>query len=63
VVFEFLGNRRRAKIRKGLFSSTWIEIPRQNLPIYPKLTADDQFELLGHSLVFLKGTSENGRFA
>ena len=33
MVFEFLGNRRRAKIRKGLFSSTWIEIPRQNLPI------------------------------
>jgi hypothetical protein len=48
MVFGFLGNRRRAKILKGLFSSTWMEILRQNLPIYPKFTADDQFELQGH---------------
>ena len=53
MVFGFFRNRRRAKIRKGLFSSTWVEILRQNLPIYLKLTADDRLELQGHILVFL----------
>ena len=37
-----------------------MEILRQNLPIYPKLTADDQFELLGHSLVFLNEKTFEG---
>ena len=53
MVFGFFRNRRRAKIRKGLFSSTWVEILRQNIPIYLKLTADDRLELQGHILVFL----------
>ena len=37
-----------------------MEILRQNLPIYPKLTADDQFELQGYSLVFLNEKAFEG---
>ena len=60
-MFGFFRNRRRAKIRKGLFSSTWVEILRQNLPIYLKFTADDRLELQGHILVFLdEKTFEGG---
>ena len=59
-MFGFLVNRRRAKIRKGLFSSKWIEILRQNLPIYLKLTANDQRELHGHILVFLEEKTFEG---
>ena len=37
-----------------------MEILRQNLPIYLKLTADDQFELQGHSLVFINEKTFEG---
>ena len=37
-----------------------MEILRQNLPIYLKLTADDQLELQGHILVFLNEKTFEG---
>ncbi len=45
--------RRRARIRKQPFADAWIDILKQNMPIYERLTEKAKAELRGHIQVFV----------
>lgn len=53
MVFGFLTDRRRAKVRAQPFPAEWRAIIERNLPLFKRLPAGDQAELLGHVQVFL----------
>lgn len=53
MVFGILTDRRRAKVRAQPFPAAWRTIIARNLPIFGRLSAADQAELLGHVQVFL----------
>ena len=53
MVFDLFKSRRRARLRAEPVPATWRAILERNLPIFSRLSADDQAELLGHTQVFL----------
>src|ERR1700694_5356435 len=53
MVFDPFKRRRRARMRTQPVPPAWRAIVERNLPIFSRLSADDQRELLGHTQVFL----------
>jgi len=53
MVFGFGTKRRRERLRKQQFPQAWRAIVERNLPVFRRLPAADQAELLGHVQVFL----------
>jgi len=53
MVFDLFKSRRRARLRAQPTTRAWREILERNLPIFTRLAAADQSELLGHTNVFL----------
>ena len=52
-MFSFLRERRRARLRAQAAPARWREILAKNFPLFLRLNANDQCELLGHMHVFL----------
>ena len=53
MVFDLFKSRRRARLRAQSAPPAWRAILERNLPVFTRLTPDDQVELLGHTQVFL----------
>ena len=53
MVLALIKKRRRRRLRSRIVPSVWGVILARNLPIYRRLPAEDQLELLGHVQVFL----------
>src|ERR1700694_4851573 len=53
MVFDPFKSRRRARLRAQPAPAAWRKILERNLPVFTRLTPDDQHELLGHTQVFL----------
>ena len=53
MVFGFFTNGRRERLRSQSFPAPWRKILDENLPVFQRLRAADQAELLGHVQVFL----------
>ncbi len=53
MVFDLFKSRRRARLRAQPVPATWRAILESNLPIFNRLSARDQAELVGHTQVFL----------
>lgn len=53
MVFGFLGERRRKRLRAQPVPPAWLAIVERNLPFFRRLSAADRTELLGHIQVFL----------
>jgi Mlc titration factor MtfA (ptsG expression regulator) len=47
------GERKRQRLRSQPFPSSWLWILQRNLPVFRRLSAEDQAELCGHVQVFL----------
>ena len=52
-MFGLLKQRRRRQVRAQPFPKGWRSIIARNVPLFERLPADDQTELLGHVQVFL----------
>jgi len=53
VIFEFLKQRRRRRLRARPFPKEWLALIQRHVVFFPKLSAMDRAELLGHIHVFL----------
>lgn len=53
MVFDLFKSRRRARLRAQPVPAAWRRILERNLPVFNRLSAADQSELLGHTQVFL----------
>ena len=53
MIFGFLKNRRRRRLRAQLIPAVWGIILARSAPLYRRLPPEDQAELLGHVQVFL----------
>ncbi|HJP86794.1 MAG TPA: M90 family metallopeptidase [Gemmatimonadaceae bacterium] len=53
MVLDLFKSRRRARLRAKPIPKAWRAILERNLPVFTRLTAEDQKELLGHVQVFL----------
>src|SRR3954466_3105872 len=53
MVFDLFKSRRRARLRARPTPAAWREILEHNLPVFSRLSTEDQAELLGHTMVFL----------
>jgi Mlc titration factor MtfA (ptsG expression regulator) len=53
VIFEFLKQRRRRRLRARPFPKKWLALIQRHVVFFPKLSAMDRAELLGHVQVFL----------
>src|SRR3954462_12388792 len=53
MAFELFKSRRRATLRGRSAPKAWRQILERNLPVFNRLTPEDQTELLGHTQVFL----------
>src|SRR5437763_11557198 len=53
MAFELFKPRRRATLRGRPAPKAWRQILERNLPVFNRLTPEDQTELLGHTQVFL----------
>ena len=53
MLFDFLKERRRERLRAQPIPPAWRSIITRNLPIFRRLPREDQTELLGHVQVFL----------
>src|SRR5512132_792803 len=51
--FRLFNGRRRDRLRARTAPRQWREILERNLPVYKRLSREDQVELLGHIQVFL----------
>jgi MtfA peptidase len=59
-VLGFLRTRRRARIRQQPFPPAWLAIVERNVPMYARLSPDDQAELRRKVLVFVAEKSFEG---
>src|SRR5436190_2957306 len=50
---DLFKSRRRAHLRGRLAPKAWRQILERNLPVFNRLTPEDQTELLGHTQVFM----------
>jgi Mlc titration factor MtfA (ptsG expression regulator) len=53
MVLDLFKSRRRAQLRGRTAPKAWREILERNLPVFHRLTSEDQVELLGHVQVFI----------
>ena len=53
MVLDLFKSRRRARLRAEPVPAAWRAILERNLPVFSRLSAADQAELLGHTQVFL----------
>ncbi len=53
MVLDLFKSRRRARLRAKPVPKSWRAIVERNLPIFHRLTSEDQNELLGHAQVFV----------
>ena len=53
MVFDLFKSRRRARLRAQPPPKAWRAILEHNLPVFHRLSAEDQNELLGHMQVFV----------
>jgi MtfA peptidase len=53
MVLDLFKSRRRARLRAQPPPKAWREILAHTLPVFPRLSMEDQAELLGHMQVFL----------
>src|SRR6266480_6549483 len=53
MVLDLFKSRRRAHLRGRLAPKAWREILERNLPVFNRLSPEDQIELLGHTQVFM----------
>ena len=53
MIFGFLKERRRQRLRNRPIPSEWRAILKRNVPVLTRLPLEDQTELLGHVHVFL----------
>src|SRR5260370_27720761 len=51
--FELFKSRRRSNLRGRPAPKAWRQILERNLPVFNRLSPEDQIELLGHTQVFL----------
>jgi MtfA peptidase len=52
-MFEFLKQRRRRRLRARPFPKEWLKLIQRHVVFFPRLSASDRTELLGHIQVFL----------
>lgn len=52
-MFGLLSGRRRSHLRAQEFPHSWLRIVQRNVPVFRRLTKEDQLELLGHTQVIL----------
>ena len=53
MIFEFLKQWRRRRLRTRPFPNEWLKLIQRHVVFFPKLSAMDRAELLGHIQVFL----------
>src|SRR5437660_5367592 len=53
MIFEFLKQQRRRRLRARQFPQEWLKLIQRHVVFFHKLTAGDRAELLGHMQVFL----------
>src|SRR5438128_11125877 len=53
MIFEFLKQRRRRRLRARPFPKEWLRLIQRHVIFFQKLSASDRAELLGHIQVFL----------
>src|SRR5437867_7525374 len=53
MIFEFLKQRRQRRLRARPFPKEWLKLIQRHVVFFPKLSAMDRAELLGHIQVFL----------
>jgi Mlc titration factor MtfA (ptsG expression regulator) len=53
MVFDLFKSRRRERLRAQPAPPAWRPILERNLPVFSRLSAEDQDELLGHTQVFI----------
>src|SRR5436305_9930128 len=53
MVFELLKQQRRRRLRARPFPKDWLTLIRRHVVFFPRLSASDRAELLGHVQVFL----------
>ena len=53
MIFEFLKQWRRRRLRARPFPNEWLKLIQRHVVFFPKLSAMDRAELLGHIQVFL----------
>jgi hypothetical protein len=53
MIFKFLKQQRRRRLRARRFPKEWLKLIQRHVAFFPKLSAGDQAELLGHVQVFL----------
>jgi MtfA peptidase len=53
VIFSFLKERRRRRLRKRTFPKEWLKLIQRHVVFFAKLSGMDRIELLGHVQVFL----------
>src|ERR1041384_4230029 len=53
MIFEFLKQQRRRRLRARPFPKEWLKLIQRHVAFFPKLSASDRSELLGHIQVFL----------
>src|SRR5213080_2895490 len=53
MIFEFLKQWRRRRLRTRPFPNEWLKLIQRHVVFFPRLSASDRVELLGHVQVFL----------
>src|SRR6266496_519895 len=53
MIFEFLKQRRRRRLRARPFPKEWLRLIQRHVIFFQKLSASDRAELLGHIQIFL----------
>src|SRR5215469_16706882 len=53
MIFEFLKQQRRRRLRARPFPKEWLKLIQRHIAFFRKLSASDKAELLGHIQVFL----------
>jgi hypothetical protein len=53
MILEFLKQRRRGRLRARPFPKEWLALIQRHVVFFPRLSASDRAELLGHIQVFL----------
>ena len=53
MVLDLFKSRRRSRLRSSPPPAEWRKILEQNLPVFTRLSLEDQSELLGHTKIFL----------
>src|SRR5438045_9362110 len=53
MIFDWLKQQRRRRLRARPFPKEWLKLIQRHVAFFPRLSASDRAELLGHVQVFL----------